>query len=207
MKITRDTTDVLELVQGNVSGLIVGAILLLAGPALVVATWVLKSPYLWIAGLVVIGIGALVLLLHRRITLRLDKGSRGLVILRQGLIGQAKTEPIEFARVKEVIIEETRRTTGSGDQQREQSSYQLIFHLTDGQMEAIDVTPAVSASVNVLGEGRFRQGNALMVLGNKIAAFIGVPFSDRRPPTFGQVVDGIRSVLSGTPPAGEKPRK
>ena len=207
MKITRDTDDVLELVQGNLSGVIAGGVLLVAAPALVVATWVLKSPYLWIGGLVAGGIGVLVLFLHRRITLRLDKGSRGLAISRQGLVGQAKTLLIEFARIKEVIIEETRRMTGSGDQRREQSSYQLIFHLTDGQMEAIDVTPAATASVNVLGEGTLRQGNALMVLGNKIAAFIGVPFSDRRPPTFGQVVDGIRSVLSGTPSTGEPPRK
>jgi len=195
MKVTTETESILELKHSNWFGLLLGIALVALGLALLVGQLLAPIRNVWIGGLVATGLGALIAVFQRFVTLTLDRGLRTVTIQSQGILGGGSHRAIEFSRIKEIIVDEQIVTRTTGDTQKERPIYNLVFHLTDGQMEAIDITPAMSTSVAGMSTDRFRQNNAVMVIGNKIAEFIGVPCTDRRPPTFGQAIEGIENII------------
>ncbi|MFM7606512.1 MAG: hypothetical protein ACKO8Z_15120 [Prosthecobacter sp.] len=195
MKVTTETESILELKHSNWFGLLLGIALVAYGLALLVGQLLAPIRNVWIGGLVATGLGALIAVFQRFVMLTLDRGLRTVTIQSQGILGGGSHRAIEFSRIKEIIVDEQIVTRTTGGTQKERPIYNLVFHLTDGQMEAIDITPAMSTSVAGMSTDRFRKNNAVMVIGNKIAEFIGVPCTDRRPPTFGQAIEGIENII------------
>lgn len=196
MKVTKETASVLELKHTNWFGVFFGAAIMAAGLAMLFSEAAMPGRKLWIAGLVVLAIGAIVVVAQRFVTLTLDRGRRLATINTQRIVGGSRIRKIEFNRIKEIVIEQTyARTTAGNREPRVRPIYHLVFHLADGKMEEIDITPRSSMAINGVLTTHFVQNNAVMEVGNKVAEFIGVPCVDRRPPTFSQAIEGIQTII------------
>lgn len=196
MKVANETSSVMELKLTNWFGVFFGAAISAAGLALLVAQAAMLNRNLWIFGLVALVLGAIVAVSQRFVTLTLDRNRQMVTIVSRRIVGGSALRNIEFSRIKEIIVEQTfARTTAGSREPRVRPIYNLIFHMTDGRMEPIDITPRRSTTINGISMTRFVQNNAVMEIGNKVAEFIGVPCVDRRPPTFAQAIEGIQKII------------
>ncbi len=196
MKVTKETASVLELKHTSWFGVFFGAAIMAVGLALLVSEAAMPGRKLWIVGLIALALGALCAVSQRFVTLTLDRSRRLATIDTRRIVGGSRVRKIEFNRIKEIVIHQTYARTTAGDREpRVRPIYHLVFHLADGKMEEIDITPRSSTAVNRVLTTHFVQNNAVMEVGNKVAEFIGVPCVDRRPPTFSQAIEGIQTII------------
>lgn len=208
MKVTQQTTMLLECKRSNWIALISAFLLIVGG-----ATWLVwalvkgQGNFAWLAGLILLAIGVLTVLFTRSITLTVDKSLKRVCIQRFNPVRGTLECTIPFADLREVVVDAQRyhrRSSSNNDEPREMFRYHLIFQQHNGNQQGIDITPAVSTTVNGFSTDRFEKNNQVMELGNLVAAFIGVPCVDRRAPTFGDAANLVENVLS-TIRTGQKP--
>lgn len=196
MHIVSDDPDRLELRHANWFAVAVGSAAIAGGLAVAVWDLTIGGRGLWSFGAIASGVGGVALAFMRRRSIVADTVSKTVLITSRGLIGEGTTRELAFQDLQEVVVEERMeiRTDGQG-RRHERPVYNLIFVLNDGRMEPVDITPPGNFTVRGLSVSRFRQNNAVMEMANRLAKRLGVPCTDRRMPTFGQVADVVGQVL------------
>ena len=195
MKITQDTQTYLECKKSALVGYIVSGLLLVGGVATVIIM-LMQSASQWWLGLIALAIGIAILLLNKSITLTADGNVRQIRIAKKSLLG-ASDNAYSFNDIKEVMIEEDRDYERDSDGDRkERITYVLIFNFNNGYQEAINLARS-SSSVGGLNMSRFSQNNAVMIIGQRMAEVIGVPFNHKRrgDMDIGDVVSSVGEVI------------
>lgn len=198
MKIIQQTSTLLECKRSNWIVLLITFLLILGGAGFLVWSFLnARGSYVWLLGLIPLGVGLIVLFVTQSITLTIDKSSKTTRIIRHNLVRGSFELIIPFPEIREVIVDERiGQRTNSSSETREQFLYFLIIQKKDGTQEGIDITPAISTNVNGFSTYRFMKNNKAMELGNLIASYIGVPCIDRRAPTFSEAANLVEDVLS-----------
>lgn len=207
MKIISDEPDRIELRHANWFAVVAGLAAVAGGLAVAIWDLTVGGRKLWSFGAIVAAVGVVVLAFMRRRSIVADTVAKTVSITSRGLIGEGTTRELAFKDLKEVVVEERMeiRTDGQG-RRHERPVYNLIFVLNDGRMEPVDITPPGNFTVAGLSVLRFRQNNAVMEMANRLAKRLGVPCTDRRMPTFGQVADVVGQVLGAARGAGHDKR-
>jgi hypothetical protein len=154
------------------------------------------------------------------ITITIDKTQNQFTFQAASILGK-KQQSLALNQIKEVVIEEyiSRNPNSAGP--RNQLNFTLVFYLQDGEGIPIPLNASgTTVSFNGIPFGGFFFGrNKNIIMGNKIASFIGVPFVDRRPPTVGEIVQDVTQEinakkmmqetppLQGVPPASQPPQQ
>lgn len=209
MRIIKDTAAELVAHRSNMLPIAVGALLACGGVAGWAVGHTLKHPS-WGGPAIAAGVvGLLILAFTRSSTIRIDSGARRLAITTRNLLGTAKTRDYDAGEIKEVFVEERihSQVHGPGNgSRRERHQFLLTFHFHDGRMDGVDITPSVQTSVFDVSTTRFVQNNRAFDLANRIAQRLGVPCSDRRMPTFGEIAGAtgrLIETLRDAKPPGE----
>lgn len=197
MKITEESPLRLVLEQKSYFSYVVVSIFPIIGIYLLATQFhEIKSVVIELAFVTVGGAG---ILFNTSYKLLLDKTTRKAMIFRIRLAG-SKTETIDFGQLKEASIEEYIQTNTSGSGPRVQRNYNLVLYSHDGQGYSLPINGSTNFTIAGMSLNGFAARNTIINLGNKIAAFIGVPFVDRRPPTATEVVSGIASAIQNSSP-------
>ncbi len=182
MKITKISSDELELQEGRAQGMAIGIVLVIAG---VLVGIYLHTPFaVWIAaGLSAIGVA--VILLSSSVTISASKTSRLIRYEKKRLIG---TRDSTFA-ISDVFRIETRKqwqtnNTPAGDQNQPMLVAQSVIVFKDGRELALDhqktsSTTSVGSAVLMSGQG------AETAMAAQLAKFLDVPFAEIAPPNMG----------------------
>lgn len=187
MKITKISSDELELQEGRAQGMVIGIVLVIAG---VVAGIYLHNPpfAIWVAaGVAVIGVA--VILLSSSITVSASKTSGLIRFQKKRLIGARDST---FA-ISDVFRIETRKewqtnNAPTGDQnqgvQQPVLVAQSVIVFKDGRELALDhqktsSTTSVGSAVLMSGQG------AETAMAAQVAKFLQVPFAEIAPPNMG----------------------
>jgi hypothetical protein len=192
MKITKISSDELELQEGRAQGLTIGIILIVAAAP---AGIYLPNPFaLWIAGgLAVVGVAAI--LLSSSITVSASKTSGLIRFEKKRLIGARDST---FA-ISDVFRIETRKEwqmnhapTGDPNQQVQQPVLvaQSVVVFKDGRELALDhqkTSSTISAGSAVLMSGQ----GAETAMAAQVAKFLEVPFAEIAPPNMGTGINII----------------
>ncbi|HUA87605.1 MAG TPA: hypothetical protein VMB85_27300 [Bryobacteraceae bacterium] len=185
MKITKVSSDELELQEGRTQGMVVGIALVIAG---VLAGIYLHNRYaVWIAaGLAVIGVA--VILLSSSITVSASKTSGLIRYQKKRLIGARDST---FA-ISDVFRIETRKQWQMNNTPNDQNQpvqqpvlvAQSVIVFKDGRELALDhqktsSTTSVGSAVLMSGQG------AETAMAAQVAKFLAVPFAEIAPPNMG----------------------
>jgi hypothetical protein len=192
------TSDQNQLVATDkaTSGLIIGFILVLLGIGIAVAFFAGKSLG-GLIGLALIAFGVLAIVSHKARTLTIDKGAGSMTLNVKSIFG-SKDYPYATADALKIqlvqsVSQEYVGGGGPGMAGREQTEEktQLLLVLKNGT--TIDLADAQRnmSSFGIFGKVP-NQG-----VGQQIATFLGVPFETAGPPTLGQVVQGVQTMLKG----------
>jgi len=192
MKITGQSADELTLNEGGTSGIVVGAVLAIAG---VLAGVLLRhsSPYaIWI-GLAVVVAGVAVICFSSSITVIANKKSGQLSYQKKRLIG-AQNSTYAIADIMRI---ETRKqwrvenTPPSGNQNvstpQQVLVAQSVIVFKDGREVALD-HQKTSSSLSTGGVVLMSGQGAEVAIANRVANFLGVPFQEIAPPNMGMGV-------------------
>jgi hypothetical protein len=190
MKIISQSQDQLVLQEGSTSGVIVGAVFVLAG---VLGGYFLResSPYaVWTAlAVVLLGIG--VILFASSITVTANKASGQVLYQKKSLVrGQKDLYAIaEIFRIETRKQWQTQNTQPSGNQQTSmpQLVAQSVIVFKDGRELPLDhqktsSTTTVGSVVLMGGQG------AETAVAAQVAKFLNVPFQEIAPPNMGGVI-------------------
>lgn len=179
MKIIQDDQTAIVAKDRPISSIFVGSAFMAFGAAVMYA--VIRVPakpeqgvQLWYP-LIFIGLGALAVILATFITVRLDKGTGQGTILRKRIVGR-REETFALSAVKEMRHEKTVRHSRRGSRQISR----IAFILNDGR------------HIEVKFPGRGFSGSEV---GARMANFLGVPFTDTRPPTMREAFASMRGAL------------
>lgn len=182
MKIIKETPNLMIIRDRNVIAFVIGIILLFVGiVGILKPDFFSNQPPFWV-GLLWILLGGSVIAVAKTTTINLDKSTNKLIFLRKGLIGRSIKE-YDLKRIKEVELSVTYPTSGKDSG----FSYHLAFVLNNG--EIIQINP--SHVIRVMGRRIIPEKN----LGARIAAFLGVPFQERRPPTISEALSAIQKTM------------
>lgn len=194
MKLVQETPTNLVLKQQNYLGIIVGITFLLVGGIGFFVSLGKGMEPLIITGILFL-VGICIILVTKFITITIDKTQQNIIFTFRSLLG-TKRQNYAISQIKEVSIEEYVTTTrDSHNNTTQQLNYNLVFYLQDGQGIPIPIGSKTGFSpLSIMS--MFSQRNQQMELGKKIADFIGVPFVDRRPPTFTQAVSAVMTAVS-----------
>lgn len=188
MKITSQSADELILTEGGTSGIIVGTVFVIAGPA----AWYVfhdSGPLVkWIAlGMLVIGLA--VILMSSSITVRANKTSGQLFYEKKRLTGaQNSTYPIaEVFRIetrKQWKIENTQAPNNQGGNMPQPVLMaQSVIVFKDGRELALDHQKN-SSSTTVGGATIMSGQGAETAIAAQVAKFLNVPFQEIMPPNM-----------------------
>lgn len=185
MQLEQENETQLVLKQSGLSNMLYGLLFVGMGTIVVIAANQNVLIARLFGGLCVI-VGILVVVTSKFITIIIDKAQNQLEYLTNNLLGK-KINTVDLKQIKEVSLEEFVSDSSGARGRSTRISYYLVFNLQDG--EGISILMGGDSggiTVNGVPLGGFKAGrNQNVVLANKIASFIGVPFIDRRsPPTF-----------------------
>jgi hypothetical protein len=199
MKIAQETQGQLVLKQSGLSARIFGILFVVIG----IGVFTLFSSQNITAARLIGGVFALVgifvFITAKYITITIDKTQNKCNFFTVTLIGK-KSQDVALDQIKEVSLEETITHSTGSDGPENQINYTLVFYLQDGEGIPVPISSASgSFSVNGLPMGEMVGRNKNVVLGNNIATFIGVPFVDRRPPSFTEAIGEVVQKINATP--------
>lgn len=193
MKIVSQSTDELVLKEGSTTGIVMGAIFVVAGVLVAFLLRQSKPVTIWIAlGMVVIGIG--VILFSSSITVVANKANGQIFYEKKRLIGgQNSTYAIaDIFRIETRRQWQTRNTgpTNNSDAPMPQQVLvaQSVIVFKDGRELPLDhqkTSSSMSTGSVVLMGGQ----GAEVALAAKVANFISVPFQEISPPNMGMGVN------------------
>ena len=204
MKIVEESETNLILKQGFILNIIIGILLVTAG----IGLFFIDNTNVNTARIVAFAFilsGIISVVLANATTITIDKTTNKICFLTSRLWGK-KLQEIAINQVKEVSLEEyITQNYAENNRPRNQLNFTLVFYLLDGQGIPFKLGSQGSFGINGLPLGMFLGRNKNVVLGNKIALFIGVPFVDRRPPTAAQVITDVVQAVQGKKPLNEIP--
>ena len=189
MKITSQSADQLVLEEGSTSGIVVGAVLIVAG---VHAGYFLRASnpiVIWIA-LALGVVGIVVILFSSSITVTANKASGQVLYQKKRLIG-AKDSTYAIGDIfrietrKEWRVDNAPRSEGQGPSiPRPVLVAQSVIVFKDGRELALDhqktsSTTSVGSVVLMGGQG------AETAIASQVAKFLNVPFQEIAPPNMG----------------------
>lgn len=179
MKITQETQNLIVLKDGNLWAWILGEVFVLVGiVAIVSPASFTNTPPAW-AGAISILVGLAVILLVKSSIITLDKDANQLSIVRKSIIGGQTQEDYALNQIKQIELQYRVNlrnfSQGVNRGMRMAYSYRLVFILTDGR--EVPLTTGFSGASNVGGILRVKE----RAIGEKLSAFLGVPFIDIRP--------------------------
>jgi len=189
MKITSQSSDELVLTEGSTSGIIVGVVLLIAGPLVWYFLHESNSFVIWIVlALVAVGLG--VVLFSSSITVTANKARGRLSYQKKRLVGaQNSTYAIaDIFRIETRKQWQVQNTQPQGNQGGSMPQpvlvAQSVIVFKDGRELALDHQKNSSSSqvgsvVLMGGQG------AETAIAAQVAKFLGVPFQEIAPPNMG----------------------
>jgi len=185
MKIIKEDQNLMVLKNRNVIAFVVGLIFLLAGIVVIFKPdFFTNQPPLW-SGFVGVILGGFVVAVAKITTINIDKSANKLTFLRKGLIGKSGNE-YDLKQIKEVELSVAYHSSSKGGGGY---SYHLAFVFNNG--EIVQLNPGSSSIIRVMG----RQIIPEKTLGARIAAFLGVPFQERRPPSVSEALSAVSSAI------------
>lgn len=180
MKITQETQNLLVLKDGNLWAWILGGVFILVGiVAIVSPTSFTNIPPVW-GGAISILVGLAVILIAKSSIITLNKDTNQFSIARKSIIGGQTQEDYALNQIKQIELQyrvsrQNISSRGLNQGMRMKYSYRLVFILVDGR--EVPLTTGFSGASNVGGILRVKE----RVIGEKLSAFLGVPFIDIRP--------------------------
>lgn len=213
MKIIQETPTMLSAKQSSYGNIILGIILI------IVFTGLLFFPVqgrqnnlMWksICGVFALA-GVLAIVVAKSLSLIIDKTQNKMSLTSSGIFGK-KAQEFALDQIAKVTIQERTSYTTNNQGTQANENYILVFYLKNGEGYPVQLNSLFSSiSVNGLPIGTFFARNTIIHLGNKIAAFIGVPFEDQRPPTLtgiiSSVTSGINQAINQNKPISEIPQQ
>lgn len=182
MKIASESDNELILKEGNVSGIVIGAILILAAIGLVRLIY-LNQMVIWIAiGIGVIGLA--VIFLSYSIIVDFDKGDGQIRYEKKHLIG-ASFSTYEIADVLQVETRKVWHIQNTGNNRsiampRRVLVSQSVIVLKNGKELQLDHQK--NSSGTPFGSVLMAGSGAESATANQVATFLGVPFREIAPP-------------------------
>jgi hypothetical protein len=150
-------------------------------------------------------VGVFMVITAKSLTVTIDKTQNKCNFFTVTLIGK-KSQDVVLDQIKEVSLEETVTHNTSSSGSENQINYTLVFYLQDGEGIPISISGSSgSFSVNGLPMEEMIGRNKNVILGNKIAAFISVPFVDRRPPSLTDAIESVVQGFNAAKPLSETP--
>jgi hypothetical protein len=184
MKIIKEDQNIMVLKDRNSIAFIVGILFLFVGIAAVVKPdFFTSQPSFW-SGLAGIILGGFVVAVAKITTVHLDKSAGKITFVRKGFIGRSIKE-YDLRQMKEVELSVAYHTSDKGGGH----SYHLAFVFNNGDI--VQLNPGHSSIMRVMGRQIIPEKN----LGARIAAFLGVPFQERRPPTVTETLSAVTSAI------------
>lgn len=175
MKIIQEASNLIVLKSGNLIAWILGGVFALVGTVAIVSpTSFTNAPPVWV-GAISFFVGLAIILFAKSSLVTLNKDTNQFSVARKSIIGGQKQEDYALNQIKQVELQY--RVDRQNDQNRgrgESYSYRLIFVLIGGH--EVPLTVSFSGAGNVGGILRVKE----RVLGEKLSAFLGVPFIDIR---------------------------
>ena len=204
MKIIQETSSQMVLKQSGLGASIFGVLFFIIGLGVFVFFSRQNIMAARLIGGVFALVGVFVFVTAKTITITIDKAQNKCNFFSVTLIGK-KSQDVALDQIKEVSLEEKITNNSNSNGSQNQINYTIVFYLQDGEGIPIPIGSSTdSISINGLPMGEMLGRNKNIVFCNKIAAFIGVPFADRRPPSFteavGSVVDSINTAKSKSTP-------
>ena len=204
MKVVEESETKLVIKQGIFLNIILGILIVAAGVVLFfIANTNVNTGRIFALALIIAGI--ISILLASATTITVDKTTNKIAFLISRLWGK-KLQEMAINQVKEISLEEYVTQNYSDNRRpRSQLNFTLVYYLQDGQGIPFRLGSQSNFAFNGLPIGMFLGRNKNVVMGNKIAAFIGVPFVDRRPPTAAEVITDVVQAVQGKKPLNEIP--
>lgn len=180
MKIIQETQNLIVLKDSNLWAWILGGVFVLAGVVMIVSpASFTNTPPAW-AGAISILVGLAVILIIKSSIITLNKDTNQLSIAGKSIIGGQIQDDYALNQIKQVELQysvsrQNVSNQGLNQGMRMKYSYRLVFILTDGR--EVPLTTSFSGASNVGGILRVKE----RAIGEKLSAFLGVPFIDIRP--------------------------
>lgn len=168
----------------GIAAYLIGIMFFVIGAVIILnPTFFDKQPPLW-SGWVSVLFGGYVIAMAKATTIKIDKLNNKLVFWRKGLTGQDQKE-YDLSQIKEVELSVAYNSSRRGGGH----SYHLAFVLSNG--ESVALNPGSSSIVRVMGRQLIPEKD----LGARVAAFLGVPFLERRPPTISESLSALSTAI------------
>lgn len=181
MKIIQETQNLIVLKDSNLWAWVLGGVFVLAGVIMIVSptSFVNNTPPMWIGALFVLA-GLATILFSKSSVVTLNKETNQFSIARKSIIGGQTQEDYVLNQIKQIELQyrvsrQNVSSQGLNQGMRMKYSYRLILILTDGR--EVPLTTGFSGASNVGGILKIKE----RVIGEKLAAFLSVPFIDIRP--------------------------
>ncbi|MCC2631518.1 MAG: hypothetical protein K0S20_217 [Patescibacteria group bacterium] len=206
MKITQETTTYLEAANKQLAGFILSPLLIIAG---LIGSFYLYSTndttVPWWIGLAVAALGLLVLIFNRSLVLVIDKQTNKVTVTTKTLFGgNVSSHDISEAEKIQLLSEYRQsQTSSSTGTTRSQTNLEtsLFLVLRNGQRILLANGVAPSLSVGMIGTSISTPGQDI---GQKIAAFISIPFEATgavSPLQAGSLINGLINNPSNNQPS------
>lgn len=175
------------LTEGSTSGMVVGAVLIVAGVLAGIFLRQSNSVALWI-GLALVVAGIVVILFSSSITLVMNKTSGQVAYSKKRLVGgQSSTYPIsDIFRIetrKQWQMQNTGQSGNQGGAPQQVLVAQSVMVFKDGRELALD-HQKTSSSTSVGGVTLMGGQGAETAIAAQVAKFLGVPFQEIMPPNM-----------------------
>jgi hypothetical protein len=189
MKIKKEENDLMILTENSIMGRAIGCVFLLAGLFLITfPQYVASKIPLWLSVLFIIG-GAAAVLLTKSKVLTIDKNSGKIMMEDKSIVNKNISEYL-ISDVKSIKLGlKSELKIEKGGRQRT-DWYWLELSTTKGDVE-ISSRSSQSVSVLVVKKEIVPERN----LGQKIAAFLNVPFVDNHPESAGEIISDIANAV------------
>ena len=187
MKIINQTQDHMLLKDGNVSGLVIGAAMIIAGGYFSYHLYSTSgiSNTVWIA-LAVLVFGVVAIILSSSITVDIDKNQKQISFLKKRLLG-GKTQTYNTQDALRVELRKsyhmqsgTTGQNGTMSMPREVLNYQSVIVLKDGTeipLENVKSSGGTSIGSAILMGGTGKE----LSMANQVANFLNIPFQEVGP--------------------------
>jgi hypothetical protein len=192
MKIINQTTDELNLKEGDAKGVVFGIVFVLAGIGIGFYSHFTVSPTLWVGlGLLVVGI--VTIFISSSITVDISKTNGQIIYQTKRLIGgKTTTYPIaDVLRIetrKSWKMEQGARTGNTISAPRQVLVFQSVMVFKDGQELPLDHQNN-SSGMSIGGAVMMGGSGKEVAIANQVATFLGVPFQEIAPPGGGMGIN------------------
>ena len=195
MKIIAEDENLMVLKDRNIIAFVIGTIFFLFGIAAIFQPdfFTNQPPLPWSFAAILLGV--ITVAVAKITTVKLDKSIGKLTFFQKGLMSQNSNE-YDLKKIKEVELNVTYHHGKNGGY-----SFHLAFVFDSG--EIVQLNPFSSSIVKAIGQ----QINPEKKLGTRIAAFLGVPFQERRPLSVNEALSAVSSAIKQASEEMEKRKK